>query len=144
MPRKKKRQPPVSRPRSATHTEHLEAREDHSVWLKDLQRWRSEYDEAVRSFARRMLSELELANFEDALERHEAAIQAHEELVDRHEWTILRQAQGSPGAADEFEDLHRQMHDRHELSRREHEQLQRTHRAILNAIAMMAKSSPGS
>ena len=121
---------------TATHLEHLEAHEDHARWLKDLERWRSEYALAIQGFARRLLPELELGNFEDGLDRHEAAILAHEELADRHEQRLRREKVGAAEPSDEAEALHQQMHDRHDISRRQHEQLAKAHQAIQRALEM--------
>ena len=56
------------------HWDHLEAHKDHEQWARDLQRWRSEYEAATKRLLRRLLPDLNLADFEDALNRHEAAI----------------------------------------------------------------------
>jgi hypothetical protein len=116
--------------------DHLEAHEDHAQWLKDLERWQREYTEAIQSFAGRVLPELELGNFVDALDRHEAAILVHEELVDRHEKRLRRANSGLEESAKEVAVLHQQIGDRHEFSRRQHERLAQTHKAILKALAM--------
>jgi len=83
--KKSKKQEPFSTERSTAHTDHLEAHEDHDRWFKDLARWRTDYGDAIRRLARQLLPEIDLADFEDRMDRHEAAILAHEELVDRHE-----------------------------------------------------------
>lgn len=118
-------------------------REEHTAWLRELERWRSEYEEAIREFARRMLSDLELIDFEDALDRHEAAILAHEDLVVRHEQMIQAMKVGVGPAPTEYEDLHEQLHDRHELSRNEHEKLTQIHREVLASLAAMPKKTAG-
>jgi len=127
--------------RSAAHVDHVDAREDHARWVKELQHWRGEYEAAVLEFVRRQLPELELANFEDALDRHEAAILAHQELVANHEQRLRREKSGLVESAEEVDALHQQMHDRHELSRRQHDELARSYRAILKALAMF-ESAP--
>ena len=119
---------------SDAHADHVEAHADHERWIKDLERWRSSYGEAIRRLAQRLLPELELDAFEDALDRHEAAILTHEELVDRHENRLRRQRTGLSEGAEEVEALHDQMHDRHELSRREHEELASRLHEILMAL----------
>jgi small-conductance mechanosensitive channel len=116
--------------------DHLEAREDHAQWLKDLERWQREYKEAIQRIVGRLLPELELGSFVEALDRHRAAILVHEELVDRHEERLGDAGSGLQDSAEEVADLHRQIHARHERSRRDHEQLARTHRAILKGLAM--------
>jgi hypothetical protein len=122
--------------RSSAHLDHLGAQEDHSQWLTDLEHWRSGYQAAVLKFARQQLPELELANFEDALDRHEAAIMAHQELANRHEQRLRREESGQVESSEEAAALHEQMHERHELSRLQHDELARSHRAILKAMAM--------
>ena len=121
---------------TSIHLDHLRAREDHAQWLKDLERWQREYKEAIQSIVGRLLPELELGSFVDALDRHRAAILVHEELVDRHEERLGHAGSGLQESAEEVADLHQQIHDRHELSRREHDQLARNHRAILKGLAM--------
>ena len=121
----------------SAHLDHLEAQDDHVQWLKELEHWRSEYLEAVLHFVQRQLPELELANFEEAVDRHEAAILAHQELVQSHEKRLRRVRSGQEEPPEEADALHKQMHDRHELSRRQHEELARSHRAILKALAML-------
>lgn len=119
------------------HEDHLRAQQDHLAWLADLERWRSDYEWALRQFAHRALPQLELESFEEALARHEAAIVAHQELVERHERMIRLEQSGAAGAGDEFEGLHLQMDARHERSRREHEHPARTQRAVLEALRML-------
>ncbi len=132
------------RPSAAdAHLEHLKAHEEHGYWLKELERWRIEYRQALQRFARRLLPELELGNFEEALERHEAAILAHEELVDRHEQRLRKEKSGVAEHSEDADDLHQQMLQRHDLSRREHEQLARSHQAILRALEMFSRDSLG-
>lgn len=120
---------------TSTHLDHLRAREDHAQWLKDLERWQGEYKEAIQSIVGRLLPELELGSFAETLDRHRAAILVHEELVDRHEERLGRAGSGLEDSAEEVAALHQQIHDRHELSRRQHEELARTHRVILNGLA---------
>jgi len=127
--------------RTSAHLEHLDAHTDHALWLRELERWRSEHQQAIVRFAHRLLPELELGSFQDALDRHEAAILAHEELVDRHEQRIRREKSGEEQHSEEADALHEQVHDRHELSRRQHEQLARAHQAILRAMAMYESES---
>lgn len=127
--------------RSIAHVDHLDAQEDHARWMKELQHWRHEYEAAVLKFVRRQLPELELDNFEQALDRHEAAILAHQELVTRHEQRIRVEKSGLVEASEEVDSLHQQMHDRHELSRRQHDELARSCRAIVRALAMF-ESAP--
>lgn len=134
---KKRQQDRSMTGRSSTHLDHLDAHEDHASWLKELERWRSQYEAALHQLAHRLAPELELQNFEDAMDRHEAAIVAHEELVDRHEKRLRREKTTHEEHSEEADALHQQMHDRHELSRRQHEQLARAHQAILKALAMI-------
>ena len=134
--KKRQHQPASSTERSSAHLDHLGAQEDHSRWLKELERWREEYAAAVLKFVRLHLPLLELANFEEALDRLEAAILAHQELVDRHEQRLRRERSGLVETSEEAAILHEQMHERHELSRRQHDELARSHRAILTALAM--------
>lgn len=119
---------------SDAHVDHVEAHADHERWIKDLERWRSLYGESIQGLAQRLVPELELAAFEDALDRHEAAILTHEELVDRHESRLRRKQTGPDEGAEEVEALHQQMHDRHELSRREHDELASRLQEILMAL----------
>jgi len=134
----KKRQHPEASPaeRSSAHLDHLGAQEDHARWLKELEHWRGEYAAAVLKFVHSHLPQLELANFEEALDRHEAAILAHQELVDRHEQRLRRERSGLVESSEEAAALHEQMHERHERSREQHDELARSHRAILTALAM--------
>ena len=89
--------------------------------------------------ARRLIPELELQNYEAALERHEAAIQAHEDLLHSHEEAVDLSRRAGDRAAEEYETVHAQLDGRHLRSRDLHQHLQRTHRAVLRAIAMVAK-----
>lgn len=108
--------------------------------MSDLARWRREYEAELAAFARRAAARLELDNYEQALERHEAAIRAHEEILDRHERAMaIPREDTDPG--DEFEGLHEQLEERHALSRREHDQLRRTHRAVIAALRMLDRKS---
>ena len=70
------------------YSDHLAAHEDHAAWLQDLNRWRDEYQAALMDLARRVLPDLELENYETALDRHEAAILAHEDLLRSHEEAV--------------------------------------------------------
>jgi len=117
--------------------DHLEAQEEHARWLKDLEHWREEHQEAIQKFVSRLLPELEIANFEEALDRHEAAILAHQELVDHHEQRLRRLKSGLEDSSDDVDALHQQVHDRHEVSRLQHEGLARSHSAILKALVMV-------
>lgn len=103
--------------------------------MRQLQRWRNEYEEAIRAFAQRMLPGVALREFEDELDRHEAAIHAHEELVSRHEHMMQAEKSGAGELSEEFEDLHKQLHERHELSRQQHARLARVHQTLLEALA---------
>ena len=134
--RKRQRQEAPPTDRSSAHRDHLGALEDHARWLKELEHWRGEYAAAVLKFVHSHLPQLELANFEEALDRHEAAILAHQELVDRHEQRLRRERAGLVDSSEEAVALHEQMHERHELSRRQHDELARSSRAILKAMAM--------
>ena len=59
----------------AHHHDHREARQEHVDWKEAAGRWREEYWEAVIEYARRTLPELELADYEQTLDRHEAAME---------------------------------------------------------------------
>lgn len=121
------------------HSDHRAAHEDHAAWLEDLERWRAEYREALMDLARRLIPELELQNYEAALDRHEAAIQAHEDLLRSHEEAVDFSRRAGDRAAEEYETVHAQLDGRHLRSRDLHQHLDRTHRAVLRAIAMVAK-----
>ncbi len=119
--------------------EHLQASREHAAWKRDLERWRASYQEALIACARRVASELELGNFEVALDRHEAAIASHEEAIRRHEMTLALEPGGHIGLSDDSLDFHRLMERRHALSRASHEQLERSHHAILEALEMLGR-----
>jgi hypothetical protein len=125
----------------AAHRDHLEAQEEHGRWLKDLQLWRREYEAAVFRFVHRQLRDLELANFEEALDRHEAAILAHQELVERHERRLRLERRGLAEHPEEVDALHEQVHERHDLSRHQHEELARSLHAILKALEMLGSEA---
>ena len=123
------------------HSEHEEASRDHAEWQRDLERWRGSYEQALITCARRLASRLELDNFEAALDRHEGAIAAHEEAVCRHEAALALERGPKLGLSEESLEFHRLMGSRHALSRASHEQLDRSHRAILSALEMLGRSS---
>ncbi len=79
-----------------------------------------------------------MENFEAALDRHEAAIAAHEEAIRRHEET-LGLDHGEIGLSEDSVDFHKLMGFRHGLSQKTHEQLERSHHAILEALEMLSK-----
>ncbi len=121
------------------HSEHLAAQEDHAAWLKDLSRWRSEYASALMDLARRVAPDLELENFEAALDRHEAAILAHEDLLHSHEEAVGFSKKLGEGASEEYEMVHAQLDSRHLRSLKTHRHLEKTHQAILRAMEMLAR-----
>jgi hypothetical protein len=125
----------------SAHRDHAVAQEEHELWLRDLRRWRQEYQAAVFRFVHRHLDELELANFEAALDRHEAAILAHQQLVDNHERRLRLERRGLAEHPEEVDELHEQMHDRHDASRHQHQELARSHRAIVKALEMLGSET---
>ena len=125
----------------STHHDHVVAQEDHELWLRDLRRWRQEYQAALSRFVHRQLPELQLANFEEALARHEAAILAHQQLVDDHERRLRLERRGLTEHPEEVDELHEQMRGRHEASRHQHQELARSHRAILQALEMLGSET---
>ena len=121
------------------HSDHLAAHEDHEAWLVDLNRWRSEYRDALMDLARLVVPDLELENYEAALDRHEAAILAHEDLLHGHEEAVGFSKKLGEEASEEYEMVHAQLDRRHLRSLKAHRHLERTHQAILRAMAMLAK-----
>lgn len=130
---------PSSAPAREAHFDHLRAHEEHEQWARDLQRWRAEYEAAAKRLLRRLLPELDLIDFEDALDRHEAAILAHEELIDSHEQRMRRQRKKVEAASEEVEGLHELMHERHDRSSQDHEQLGQMVQAIVDALSQYDK-----
>ncbi len=123
--------------REKLHSDHLEASREHALWKQDVERWQASYRQALIECAHRFAEGLELDNFEALLSLHEAAIAAHEEVLVRHERTLRLEGGPEIGLSDEALDFHRLMDSRHALSRKTHEQLERSHRAILAALAML-------
>ena len=121
------------------HSDHLAAHEDHAAWLEDLNRWRDEYQAALMDLARHVLPDLELENYETALDRHEAAILAHEDLLHSHEEAVGFSKRLGEGASEEYELVHAQLDTRHGRSLKAHQHLERTHQAILRAVEMLAR-----
>lgn len=123
---------------SDLQAERRQAGRDHTAWIRDVVRWRAEYQQAPVELARRIAVELKLDDYEDALAKHEAAIAAHEEILERHERLLAAGGEGQSDIAGEFQALHRQLETRHERSRQEHEHLRKIHTALLEALAMLA------
>jgi hypothetical protein len=121
------------------HADHQEASREHAAWKRDLEHWRTSYEEALIACAHRVASGLELENFEAALDRHEAAIAAHEEAVHRHETTLGLESGAEIGTSGDSLEFHRLMESRHALSRESHAQLERSHGAILEALEMLGR-----
>jgi hypothetical protein len=135
----KERQPRLgSEGGSNLQREHQLAGREHTAWVRDVVRWRTEYREALLGLACRVAGELALENYEDALTKHEAAISAHEEILKRHERLLDMGGEGREDLAGEFQSLHRQLETRHERSRQQHEYLRKIHTALLEALAMLA------
>ncbi len=118
--------------------EHRREHEEHLAWRADLERWRREYTEAVLALVRRTAPELELESYETALDAHEVAIDAHEEMLRRHERMLSAEDRGGPVTSDEMASFQEDVEDRHGRSREEHRLLEITHRAILQALRLMA------
>lgn len=121
------------------HQDHREASREHAAWIEDVERWRTSYQEALLACARRLASGLELDNFEAALDRHEAAIHAHEDAIRRHEKALHLGPDGKLGRSEDSIDFHRLMGERHDRSRLMHEQLERSHKAVLAALEMIGR-----
>ena len=119
--------------------EHRREHRDHLSWQTDIVRWRQELTEAVVEYARRTAPQLEIENYEAALDAHEIAIDAHEEMLHRHDALLDAEAHGGPVTSDELAQFQSGVQDRHALSRDEHRQLETTHRAILNGLRLMSK-----
>ena len=121
------------------HLEHQVARQEHIEWKEATARWRQEYLEAALAFVRRTIQDLDLADFELALDKHEAtmevAVSIHEQALDRHEKAMALEQRGARGASEDFEELHHELDCRHAASREAHENLERRHRAILEALS---------
>ncbi len=119
------------------HGDHRAANREHAAWKRDLGRWRASYDDALMACARRLARGLELENFEAALDRHEAAIAAHEDAVRRHETALGLERGAEMGLSEDSLEFHQLMASRHELSRATHDQLRRSHRAVLEALELL-------
>ena len=119
------------------HSDHLEASREHAEWTRDLERWRASYEQALMDCGRRFAKGLKLANFEAALDRHEAAIAAHQEAIERHEKALGLDSGAQIGLSEDSLELHGLMKSRHDLSKASHAQLERTHRAVLEALELL-------
>ena len=137
----------MSRPRKRPETahrlraEHRREHREHLAWRSDLERWRQEYVGAVLDFVRRTAPELEMTSYEAALDAHEVAIDAHEEMLRRHEQMLEAEVRGGPVTSDEMARFQKGVEERHRRSREEHRLLEITHRAILQALRLMAEDS---
>ena len=120
--------------------EHRREHREHLAWQADIARWRQEFVEAVLDYARRTAPQLEIENYETALDAHEIAIDAHEEMLHRHDTLLDAEAHGGPVTSDEMAQFQSGVEDRHARSRDEHRQLEITHQAILRALRMLGKA----
>jgi hypothetical protein len=139
---------PTERDRGDHHHDHEAARQEHVEWKKAVSRWREDYHETVFEFVRRALPQLELADFEVSLDRHEAtmdvAIEIHEQALGRHERALELEQRGDRGASDDFEELHQELDSRHEASREAHERLAARYRSIIETLRSNQQARPRS
>jgi len=135
MPRPSKRPTPTA---DRLRAEHRREHQEHEAWSADLARWRKEYTEAVLDYVRLAAPQLEIESYEAAIESHEVAIDAHEEMLGRHDLMLAAEARGGPVTSDEMARFQSDVEDRHSRSREKHRLLEIAHRALLQALRMMA------
>ena len=88
---------------------------------------------------RRAAPQLELEEFETAIDAHEAVmkvpIEIHEQALARHESALHLEKEGTADAAGGFRELHRVLDLRHEQTKQAHQSLDLRFQAIIKALS---------
>lgn len=100
---------------------HKTCRDEHEAWLKDINRWQTEHQEAM--FA--------LERFEAFLRNHADAVRTHAEAIDSHERHL-----NDPGAIEAHGELAAKHAEQHQF----HERIAVRHGCVISQLRLLIEA----
>lgn len=121
------------------HRENRGEEADDLVLLDEIERWRSEQDQASAMLAAVQAACLEAHR---ALEAHTTAVREHDQRLRRHEQVVQeRQWSGATARDDGLVAEHQTLKAEHALIRREHEEFKKRHWAVMAEIRELCRTA---